>query len=93
MIVSTVVRKTCVRKVRKVFVSKCKVWKLKEVETRKRFQEILQTGDASRVENDIEGLWTGLRGCLLEAADMMCGRTKGPPGGRKLVGRMTRCGW
>ena len=55
LIVSTVVLKTCVRKVGKVFVRKCKVWKLKEAETRKRFQEVVQTRDASRVENDVEG--------------------------------------
>ena len=35
------------------------------------------------MENDVEGLWTGLRGCLLEAADTVCGRTKGPPRRKK----------
>ena len=64
---------------KKVVVSKCKASKVKEAVTQKRFQEIVQTRNASRVENDVEGLWTGLRGCLLEAADMVCFRTKGPP--------------
>src|SRR5271163_4445121 len=70
-----------VRKKREVFVSRCKVWKLKEVEIRNRFQQGVLSRAATRKDEegvDVDVLWGGLKDCLLDVAEEVCGKTKGP---------------
>lgn len=64
----------------KDFVSKCKVWKLKEAEVQGDFYERVRERASKRAEGeDVEELWKGLKDSLKGAADEACGRTKGPP--------------
>jgi len=67
------------RKQRKPFVSKCKIWKLKQPEVREAFCAKLQLKADESVNSEVERIWSGLRNGLSEAADAVCGRTKGPP--------------
>ena len=65
-------------KKRKVFVSKCRVWKLKEKEQRLNFEDKIKEKAELRGDGDVESKWKMLKETLLEAADEVCGRTKGP---------------
>jgi hypothetical protein len=62
------------------FVSKCRVWKLRETELRAQFAEVVKVKNeaTSNVEDGAEGMWQDLKQCLLEGADEVCGRTKKP---------------
>jgi len=68
-----------VRKRKEVFESKCRVWKLKEEEIHKNFQAKFQAKADVRVGDDVESLWSNLKESILDVADEVCGRTKGPP--------------
>ena len=71
----------CIRKRKQVFVSRCKVWRLREEGVRRRFGEQVEASAAGRKDSDsdVEGVWNGLKTCLLEVAEDVCGRTKGRP--------------
>ena len=72
--------KECVKKKSKVFVSKCRVWKLKEASVRETFQTRVEDILAKRVvanDDNVDVVWGSLRDCLLDVADDVCGRTKG----------------
>jgi len=63
------------------FVSKCKVWKLREPKLRAQFGEMVQERKETRdkaEEESAEGIWQDLKQCLLEGTEEVCGRTKGP---------------
>ena len=60
------------------FVSRCKTWKLREACTKLCFQQEVSRRANSRVEDNVVGMWKGLKECLLEVLDEVCGRTKGP---------------
>ena len=51
-----------VRKKKEIFVSKCKIWKLKESNIQKEFKDIVQDEGKVRVreEGNVEGLWKRL---------------------------------
>ena len=66
-------------KKKEVFVSKCRVWKLKEEELRLNFEEKIKVKADLRGVGDVENMWKMLKESLLEVADEVCGRTKGPP--------------
>jgi hypothetical protein len=66
-----------VKRKREVFVSRCKVWKLKEAEIREAFRTRVEERSAMRVDGNVDATWGSLRDCLLEVADEVCGRTKG----------------
>jgi hypothetical protein len=66
-----------VRRKEPSFVSKCKVWRLKESERCSRFQQGVGVRASERAVGGVETVWTGLKDCLLEVADEVCGRTKG----------------
>ena len=60
------------------FVSRCKVWKLKEPDIRQAFQDKMMDGfDGRSAEGSVDDVWGGLRDCLLEVAGEVCGKTKG----------------
>lgn len=59
--------------------SKCRVWKLKEEELRRNFEGKIQVKADLRGDEDVESMWMMLTESLLEVADEVCGRTKGPP--------------
>ena len=61
-----------------VFVSRCKVWRLKN-ETVRRFVEEVEKRANDRSTMDVEGAWGGLKSCLLEVSDKVCGKSKGRP--------------
>ena len=69
----------CIRQRKQVFVSRCKVWRLREEGVRRRFGEQVEASAAGRKDSDsdVEGVWNGLKTCLLEVAEDVCGRTKG----------------
>lgn len=62
---------------RKTIVSKCKVWKLRDGDTGKTFQNKVTDIAASRVKGDVEVEWKGLKDCLMSVAEEVCGKTKG----------------
>jgi len=63
----------------KRFVSKCKVWRLPEAEVRLKYQAKVKEAVVLRSGEHVERVWGGLKDCLLQAADEVCGRTKGSP--------------
>ena len=66
-----------IKKKRKEFVSRQKVWCLKEPDVQRRFLEKVQANESNRDAEDLENIWTGLKDCLLHATEEVCGRTKG----------------
>ena len=66
-----------IKKKRKDFVSRLKVWCLKEPDVQRRFVEKVQANEPNRDAEDLENIWTGLKDCLLQATEEVCGRTKG----------------
>ena len=69
--------KESVKRKREVFVDRCKVWKLKEPQIQEALQARFEERLAGRVAGNVDEVWGGLRDCLLEVADDVCGRTKG----------------
>jgi len=68
----------CVKRKKVVFVSRCKVWRLKNADKKKCFQEKVADKAVVRAVGNVEREWKDLKDCLLEAAEEVCGRTKGP---------------
>ena len=67
-----------IKKKRKEFVSRQKVWCLKEPDAQRRFVEKVQANESNKRDaEDLENIWTGLKDCLLQATEEVCGRTKG----------------
>ena len=70
----------CVRNKRKTFMSKCRVWKLKDLSTREVFQRKVEDRLQKLVvveDDSVDVVWGELRDCLLDVADDICGKTKG----------------
>ena len=65
-----------VKRRREVFVSKCRIWKLKEAERQSNFYDKVRARAVDRTVGDVEDMWNGLKDCLLEVSDVVCGRTK-----------------
>jgi hypothetical protein len=78
-----------VKKQSSTFISKCKVWKLREPDIQKKFCDAVQArsvnrgtsgrDDAGTGGRNVEGMWNDLKQCLVEGANEVCGRTKGRP--------------
>jgi Reverse transcriptase (RNA-dependent DNA polymerase)/Endonuclease/Exonuclease/phosphatase family len=66
------------KKKREKFTSRCKVWKLREAQTRSTFQSRVEARLNVRAMGNVEEVWCGLKDCLLEEAEKVCGKTKGP---------------
>jgi hypothetical protein len=65
---------------KKQYVSRCKIWRLREESSQRTFTEKLQQRAAERTGGEsLESLWKGLKDGLLEISDQVCGRSKGPP--------------
>ena len=62
-----------IRRRKEVFVSKCRVWKLKEKEGQRKFEAQIQAKADTRVDGDVESLWAKLKESLLAVADEVCG--------------------
>ena len=63
---------------KEAFVSRCKVWKLKDEKTCEAFKAEVEVGFSKRVlDGNIDTVWRGFKDCLLEAAEETCGKTKG----------------
>jgi hypothetical protein len=65
------------RRCRERFVSKCKIWRLKDVGVQNIFLNEVQNELETNSADDVDGLWKGLKDGLLKAADKACGCTKG----------------
>ena len=65
-----------VRSTKRVFVSKCRVWKLKEVQNQRAFQRCVENRARRRGGEGVEALWTDLKKCMIEESEKICGRTK-----------------
>ena len=69
-----------VRKKREVFVSKCKVWKLKEPGIQRTFEARVGERLAKRSDgesgDDVEGVWGTLKKSMLDVADEVFGKTR-----------------
>src|SRR2546425_19580 len=59
------------------FVGRHKVWQLRETEIRKDFAERVKHREERSEEGDHESMWKGLKDCLLEETEAVCGKTKG----------------
>ena len=70
---------------KKVFVSKCRIWKLKDADKREEFKTRVQSREAI-----VEYLWQDLKNCMLDVAAEVCGQTKKPPRHKETSGGMTR---
>ena len=64
------------RKVRVGFESRIKVWRLKEEEVRRKFEDKLSQ-ETLEVEGSGEDIWVQIRDHMLKAAGTVCGWTKG----------------
>jgi hypothetical protein len=62
-----------------IFASRCRIWKLKEIDKQVLFLDKIRAGPALMKNGDVESAWKGLKDSLLKAANETCGRTKGPP--------------
>ena len=60
-------------------VKRCKVWKLKQAETKAIFSERVQARAAliRKEPGDVEKVWKDLKDCFLEEAVDVCGETRG----------------
>src|SRR6267154_4646063 len=67
----------CVKKRKKKFVGRYKVWRQKEDAIRKDFAERVKYREEKRDEGDLESVWKGLKDCLLEETETVCGKTRG----------------
>src|SRR4029077_5341653 len=61
------------------FVSKCRVWKLKDDGVKSQFEEKVHAKAVVRTKGDAESMWNELKDCLLEVSEETCGRTNGRP--------------
>ena len=77
LLICVVHLKAKVSRHREGFVSRRKVWRLKEPDIQSRFEEKVQARATNRVVDDVENMWKGLKDCLLEVTEEECGSTKG----------------
>src|SRR3989442_6996057 len=66
-----------VKKRKKKFVGRHKVWRLRETEIWKDFAERVRCREERREEGDLESMWKGLKDCLLEETEAVCGKNQG----------------
>ena len=81
LLVCRLLVKRWVPKRRIAFVKKCKVFKLREPRVLEEFQKRVSVKAEGRTRDvtDVEGIWKGLKDCLLDTAKDVCGESKGPP--------------
>jgi hypothetical protein len=66
-----------VKRRREIFVSRCKIWKLKEERFRDEYRQRVQDGAHAIRRGGVDVLWDGLKRCLVKEAEEVCGMTKG----------------
>src|SRR6478609_3346170 len=71
--------KTGMKKVGHKGKGKCRTWKLKDEAVREGFRERIRALDGEKEGEGVEGMWAGMKGSMLKAAEEVCGMTKGPP--------------
>jgi hypothetical protein len=64
------------KSVKRVFVSKCRVWKLKEAQNQGAFQRCVEDRARHREGEGVEELWAELKECMIEESEKICGKTK-----------------
>jgi hypothetical protein len=79
LIASRIKLNEVVKKRKEGFVSKCRVWKLKDAGVKSQFEEKVHAKAVARIKGDAESMWNELKDCLLEVSEETCGRTKGRP--------------
>jgi hypothetical protein len=63
---------------KETFVGKCRLWKLKDTELCRQFEDGVRRRAELREGEGAECIWRELKGCMLEEAEKVCGMTKGP---------------
>ena len=63
----------------KMFVSKCRLWKLRETDDEIAFKRRVEVKEALRSKDNVEQIWDGLRQCMVKEAEATCGRSEGLP--------------
>src|SRR5437867_289909 len=66
-----------VKEMKKKFVGRHKVWRLRETEIRKDFAERVRYGEERREEGDLESMWKGLKDCVLEEQKLCVVKLRG----------------
>src|SRR6266516_668899 len=69
--------KECVKKRKKKFEGRHRVWRLRDTDIRRNFAERVKEREERRERGDLESMWKGLKDCLLEETETLCGKTKG----------------
>src|ERR1700757_2086104 len=69
--------KACLKRKRKAFVNRRRVWRLKDAKTKQAFQDIIKENKSKR-EGHVDDLWNELKSTSSDATERVCGRTKGP---------------
>jgi len=62
--------------VKRQFISRRRVWKLREPVNQVVLKELVEERAERRERNGVEEIWTELKGCLIEGSDKVCGKTK-----------------
>ena len=65
------------KKRKEIFVSKCRIWKLKDDEVRKHFEKKIEARKKISSEGNVESLWKNIKKCLLEVSDEVMRKNKG----------------
>src|SRR3989441_13371952 len=66
-----------VKKRKKKFVGRYKVWRLRETKIWKDFAEMVKYREERREEGDLESMWKGLKDCLLKRQKLCVVRSRG----------------
>ena len=67
------------KEVKKPYVPRLKVWKLKDADTKEEFVSAIEEQSlADDTVNGVDECWEKLKRILLGATEKVCGRTKGP---------------
>ena len=62
---------------REIFLSRCKIWKLKEETFRDEYRQRVQDRAHAIRRGGVDVLWDGQKRCLVMEAEEVCGMTKG----------------
>jgi len=65
------------RRCREKPVSRCRVWKLKDISIQSQFFDEVQSMLSGKKVTGVEGVWRTFQNGLLVTADKVCGRTRG----------------
>jgi hypothetical protein len=77
LLVAVLTIKPNTKKAKELFISRPRIWRLKEAEVRQSFATKVHAKNAVREKGNVEHTWKGLKDCLMEVSESVCGKTKG----------------